>query len=392
MITGINPGINPGLADWVILGFSRGTPSITVKDIRGVTYLYFWNASLKKTMGIKAIENQSHDLTVYNYCADLYNNKATLTINKNKNINRISIIDDLIIFVNVIKDEYSKVTISHCLSTIKMLYTLMQLTYIDEINNNVIMDMFNNHKSNTITKTKNSYIVYLNMYIKYLIEHRGLKDIKLLVKFKESKTEKINNNNFVKFFASKQVDDILSFTNSYNDNIYRFIMFGFWCGLRFAEIMNIQWGDIDLVNKSITIQNKYNTKNNNTLAFRTKSGKPRVIPMKIQLYDYLNELHNDIKPHNTDYIIDNDYDNTSNHRDSASLRHCLECYKIKLVEYNKDYQLWTPHIMRHTFASLAVQSGVSIFKVSKWLGHSKVEITASIYAHLSPSDGDIDRF
>ena len=28
----------------------------------------------------------------------------------------------------------------------------------------------------------------------------------------------------------------------------------------------------------------------------------------------------------------------------------------------------TPHIMRHTFASLLASAGVSIYKIAKWLG------------------------
>ena len=43
------------------------------------------------------------------------------------------------------------------------------------------------------------------------------------------------------------------------------------------------------------------------------------------------------------------------------------------------------HTFRHTFASHLVQSGVSIYKVSKLLGHHSVKQT-EIYAHLAPSE------
>ena len=49
----------------------------------------------------------------------------------------------------------------------------------------------------------------------------------------------------------------------------------------------------------------------------------------------------------------------------------------------------TPHVLRHTFASLLVQRGRSIYKVASWLGDG-VEITRRHYAHLSPEDSDID--
>lgn len=48
------------------------------------------------------------------------------------------------------------------------------------------------------------------------------------------------------------------------------------------------------------------------------------------------------------------------------------------------------HTLRHTFASHLVMKGVSIYKVSTWLGHSTVS-TTMIYAHLAPQDNEIDK-
>ncbi|SHN28719.1 integrase [Actinacidiphila paucisporea] len=48
---------------------------------------------------------------------------------------------------------------------------------------------------------------------------------------------------------------------------------------------------------------------------------------------------------------------------------------------------WTPHV-RHVFASNAIAGGVSLLKVSRWLGHSTIQITADIYGHLTPGSGE----
>lgn len=50
----------------------------------------------------------------------------------------------------------------------------------------------------------------------------------------------------------------------------------------------------------------------------------------------------------------------------------------------------TPHVMRKTFASLLVQSGVSIYKVAAWIGDG-VEVAQRHYAHLAPQDAEIEK-
>jgi len=50
----------------------------------------------------------------------------------------------------------------------------------------------------------------------------------------------------------------------------------------------------------------------------------------------------------------------------------------------------SPHVLRHTFASHLVMKGISIYKVSQWLGHRSVN-TTMIYAHLAPQDDEINK-
>ena len=47
----------------------------------------------------------------------------------------------------------------------------------------------------------------------------------------------------------------------------------------------------------------------------------------------------------------------------------------------------TPHVMRHTFASLLASDRVSIYKVATWLGDD-VRVVQKHYAELVPDDGD----
>jgi integrase len=56
----------------------------------------------------------------------------------------------------------------------------------------------------------------------------------------------------------------------------------------------------------------------------------------------------------------------------------------------QEAQWVTPHIMRHTFASLLASAGVSIYKIAKWLGDD-VRTVQRHYAKLLPNDSEIER-
>jgi integrase len=48
------------------------------------------------------------------------------------------------------------------------------------------------------------------------------------------------------------------------------------------------------------------------------------------------------------------------------------------------------HQLRHSFASGLLAAGVPIFKVSRWLGHASIQLTADAYGHLIPKPDEHD--
>ncbi|MEU1309196.1 tyrosine-type recombinase/integrase [Streptomyces cinnamoneus] len=49
---------------------------------------------------------------------------------------------------------------------------------------------------------------------------------------------------------------------------------------------------------------------------------------------------------------------------------------------------YTPHSLRHFFASTALANGIPIHEVSRWLGHKSIKTTVDIYGHLVPGAWD----
>ncbi|TKA06328.1 tyrosine-type recombinase/integrase [Actinacidiphila oryziradicis] len=49
---------------------------------------------------------------------------------------------------------------------------------------------------------------------------------------------------------------------------------------------------------------------------------------------------------------------------------------------------YTPHCLRHFFASTALASGIPIHEVSRWLGHRSIKTTVDVYGHLVPASWD----
>ncbi|MEU2562251.1 tyrosine-type recombinase/integrase [Streptomyces longispororuber] len=45
---------------------------------------------------------------------------------------------------------------------------------------------------------------------------------------------------------------------------------------------------------------------------------------------------------------------------------------------------WSPHDLRHWFASTALSRGLPLLDVSRWLGHKSINETADTYGHLTP--------
>jgi integrase len=185
-----------------------------------------------------------------------------------------------------------------------------------------------------------------------------------------------------KYLTSQEVERALLAAQHYSLDAYLFTAIGLYAGLRKAEILNLKWTDIqaDRVDDAGNIIGCLYVWEAEGVRLKTAAAS-RVVPLHPVLKDILSR-HRD---ENEDrYVVRPRFThvNSSGHR--------WDPRKAFIEMSTQLGRKVTPHMLRHTFASLLAGSGVSLYKVSKWLGHTSIT-TTEIYAHLCPLDSDIGR-
>ena len=128
-------------------------------------------------------------------------------------------------------------------------------------------------------------------------------------------------------------------------------------GCRKRELLDAQWTDFDLARRNWRIP-------------MSKNGKPRNIPISVKALELLEKLP---RWPGCTYVVPN----PTTKKPFANLFHSWD--KARKRAGLGDVRV---HDLRHTFASNLVNSGQSIFVVSKLLGHSQIKTTTR-YSHLS---------
>ncbi len=142
---------------------------------------------------------------------------------------------------------------------------------------------------------------------------------------------------------------------------------GFYTGMRLGEIINMKWSWIDFNQNIIKVQNSD--------TFTTKSKKERIIPINNTLsLVLLNRVPQVLSINQDEFVF----------------------YRVKGIRLNENFvskkfkksvraagldDKIHFHTLRHSFASMLVQRGVSLYVVKELLGHEDLS-TTQIYSHL----------
>lgn len=166
----------------------------------------------------------------------------------------------------------------------------------------------------------------------------------------------------------------LIFDTVTNTTVSNVVKFALYTGCRLNEILNIQFKDINLAEKTIAIRNKAD--------FKTKSGKVRFIPISNKLLEVIQKMlkqdENILKLYNPEQYLFNK-NNFKYNKDYISKSFKKSLRKVGIPER------FHFHCLRHTFITKLIKNGVNINYVKELAGHSNISTTMH-YIHIATED------
>lgn len=162
-------------------------------------------------------------------------------------------------------------------------------------------------------------------------------------------------------------DELRTVNESYNDDFGLYAYFLLWTGLRRGELLALQWKDIDLKRKTVSV----------TKAVTYTSNQPEIKPPKtesgertVPLPDCLVEK---LQPKNKEwYVFGGDKPLTK-----IMVRRRWENYcRTHGIDIDQ-------HQLRHTYATILKQKHISPKDAQQMLGHADLRTTMEIYTHFT---------
>lgn len=143
-----------------------------------------------------------------------------------------------------------------------------------------------------------------------------------------------------------------------------FVLLMAYTGARRTSCFALTWSDVDFTNRRVTFSKE------------TKYDKVIVVDFSKPLEEILRKLH--VRRGESQYVLPNPGNGQFDFSELYDTFHAIRA-KLAIPEF-------TPHLLRHFFASSCIMSGVDLVTVASWLGHADRGVTlAKTYAHLLSS-------
>lgn len=179
------------------------------------------------------------------------------------------------------------------------------------------------------------------------------------------------------------------------NEIEELVIFALATGMRLGEITGLTWENIDFEKNEVHV--KEILKRDPKGAFYKDAPKTskslRTIPLLPQVAERLKRLKKFQDKRRLTGRLPKAHEYASLGRlvftrpDGSPYSDLQLCRILKriVIEINRDdieFPMITPHCLRHTFATRALENGISAKVVQEFLGHSSVTLTLDLYTHV----------
>ncbi len=254
-----------------------------------------------------------------------------------------------------------------------LMHMLGENTLVDRMTARYVHDSF--LASGKKNSTLNEHLTRLKALIHWGYKHDLVKDISFLEKIEafpdKSHREKIQD----KFLESAEANLLLE--NMAVDKWRKLTEFLILSGLRFGEAVALNISDLDFKERTIRVNKTYDINNDVTTTPKTLSSI-RKIYIQDEMLDLCRIIRYDALCQRIVTGCDLLFQDKGKHIAYYSFNKYLKQNSLKIIGRSI-----TPHVLRHTHASLLIEQGLSLDIIARRLGHENSNITRRIYIHIT---------
>ncbi len=261
----------------------------------------------------------------------------------------------------LIEKKYSSNTIASYKNDLKELYLFSNNKNIIYLNKDDILKFLEKNKDKN-SKTLSHFITTFRGFYKYLEIENIIKNNPVL-SISQPKLRKT----LPKVLSIEEVDKILNIklNTKYDYRNKAMLELMYSTGIRISELINIKTHDLNI--------------NNCTLKVMGKGSKERIIPVGDIALKYLKIYIDNYRTYfirkNTDYLF-------LNSRGTIMTRQAFFKIVKKIAKEKNIKTEFSPHTLRHSFATHMLENGADLRIIQELLGHSSLS-TTQIYTNVS---------
>ncbi len=238
-----------------------------------------------------------------------------------------------------------------------------------KINARYVREQFD--KTGKSNSSKNEMLTRFKALIRWGYSNDYIDDVRYLDKLKPYKDSSNHEKAANKYLETEEIQKLLpSLVEKKWELLTRFLILS---GLRVGEAIALEKKSVD--KEYIHVSQTYD-KNNNIITTQKTLESNRDVYIQPELAELLKEIrsYNKLSGISSIYLFSDEsgapiaYD---------SYRQYLRDHSIKALGYNV-----TPHVLRHTHASLLLANGMDIDSIARRLGHANSKVTREIYLHI----------